>query len=355
MTDTTPDRTLWAPRLSTGDPGLIARLKRAAGAPGNFHTLSVAVVSGGTARFAALGTEHGDAREPATEHTAFEIGSATKVLTGMLLAGLAERGTVAPDTTVAELLPSRFTGRPAGRATLVELASHRSGLPRLHHRSLPVSLRDAYRVHRGRDPYRGIDRDSFLQRAAAVTGPAPAGGFDYSNLGMSLLGHALAAAAHPGHGYGELLERELLAPLGMDRTRVVATEEERLPDPRALPHDRDGRPVQPWISEGYAPSGSGVWSTAGDLARLLLAVIGTTAPGADAARPRFEADGPNRIGLGWLTLTRDGQEVTWHNGGTGGSRSFIGFDRRTGRGAVVLANTGHDVDGIGAHLVSAGE
>ncbi|MFI1865251.1 serine hydrolase domain-containing protein [Streptomyces jumonjinensis] len=136
----------------------------------------------------------------------------------------------------------------------------------------------------------------------------------------------------------------------MTRT-VVHTGPEPLPDDLALPHNRNGRPGEPWRSEGYAPSGVGVWSTAQDLARLLLAVIEERAPGVDAARPRFDAEGPNRIGLGWFTLTRDGREVTWHNGGTGGSCSFIGIDRENGRGAVVLSNTNHDVDSLGAHLI----
>jgi serine-type D-Ala-D-Ala carboxypeptidase/endopeptidase len=54
-------------------------------------------------------------------------------------------------------------------------------------------------------------------------------------------------------------------------------------------------------------------------------------------------------------LTRDGREIIWHNGGTGGFRSFIGFERKTGMGVVVLSNaeTPEGVDDIGQHLLNA--
>jgi CubicO group peptidase (beta-lactamase class C family) len=121
-------------------------------------------------------------------------------------------------------------------------------------------------------------------------------------------------------------------------------------DSFAGPHAGSGKATAPWISEGYAPAGVGVRSTARDLAVLLRATLEGTAPGADATRPRYDADG-NRIGFGWLTSVRDGRELTWHNGATGGSRSFVGFDREHGRGVVLLSNTDQGVDVVGAGLV----
>ena len=61
------------------------------------------------------------------------------------------------------------------------------------------------------------------------------------------------------------------------------------------------------------------------------------------------------MGYGWFTDRIDGQEITWHNGGTGGFRSFMGFDRTTGRGVVVLANTDREVDTLGRHLLTGAE
>ncbi|MFD9354729.1 serine hydrolase domain-containing protein [Streptomyces sp. NPDC060031] len=319
----------------------------AAGAPGNYHSLSVALVCEDTVSFAGIGTGHPGSPPPATEDIAFEIGSITKALTGMLLCSLAEQGTVSVDQPVAELLPDyAFASTTAQATTLEELASHRSGLPRLHRRSVLAALRDAYTLQTGGDPYRGMDREDFLRRATTAAPAGPRGEFLYSNLGMSLLGHALAA----GGNYPALLHRQLLAPLEMNHTRFC-TRLNELPKSRALPHRRSGKTAEPWLSEGYTPSGTGAWSTARDLARLLRAVLDERTPGMEATRPRFAADGPNRIGMGWMTLTRDGREVTWHNGGTAGSRSFLGIDRQGRRAVVVLSNTDHDVDTLGARLL----
>jgi hypothetical protein len=56
-----------------------------------------------------------------------------------------------------------------------------------------------------------------------------------------------------------------------------------------------------------------------------------------------------KIGLAWHINT-DG--VVWHNGGTGGYRSFMGFNKKSGRGVVVLANSaGGDTDGLGLSIL----
>jgi D-alanyl-D-alanine-carboxypeptidase/D-alanyl-D-alanine-endopeptidase len=60
------------------------------------------------------------------------------------------------------------------------------------------------------------------------------------------------------------------------------------------------------------------------------------------------------IALGWHILTKDGHEIVWHNGGTGGYRTFIGYDRASRMGVVVLSNasTTAGVDDIGIHLLN---
>ncbi|MFF0739736.1 serine hydrolase domain-containing protein [Streptomyces sp. NPDC004111] len=351
MNDAADEDARWTPELRSGDPELAELVERESGGPGGHHSLSVALVETDGVRFAGLGT--GRAGAAVSPDTAFEIGSATKVLTGMLLASLAAAGTVSPEQPVAELLAGRrFTNGTTGSVTPAELASHRSGLPRLLRGSPVANLRLSLDVARGRDPYRGMGREDFLRRALRAAPAGPRGEFAYSNMGMALLGHALAEAAAPtGNGeerYAVLLERELLEPLGMAATvvRRAGVDAEC-----AVPHRQDGRAVAPWVSPGYAPAGVGVLSTARDLARLLGAVLEGRAPGADAARPRFAAEGANRVGLGWLTLNRDGRQMTWHNGATGGSRSFVGFDRARGRAVAVLSNTDREVDTLGSRLV----
>ncbi|MTK01131.1 serine hydrolase [Micromonospora sp. CP22] len=336
------------PRLTaqvTGDADLAAATRDAVDDPGGYRGLAVALIDGGQIRTAGLGDR--DRRgNPVEPDTAFEVGSVPKVLTGMLLAQRVGTGAVRPDDTLGATWPT-VTGA-AREVTLAELASHRSGLPRVGLDSVTDWLRLFWANVAAGNPYAGQDVDRVR---AAADGHAPGDGrgeVNYSNLGMALLGQALAADA--GADYPELLDRELLTPLGMTST-VQATSADALPAERAEGAGASGRSPDAWIGAGYAPAGIGYWSTAADLARLVAATADGTAPGADARDPRFDDTERARIGYGWFTTRYGDREITWHNGATSGFHSYVGFDRATGRGVVVLGNTDRGVEPIGLRLL----
>jgi CubicO group peptidase (beta-lactamase class C family) len=60
-------------------------------------------------------------------------------------------------------------------------------------------------------------------------------------------------------------------------------------------------------------------------------------------------------GLGWVALPLPGRkvDVLWHNGGTGGFRSYVGFVRESGPAVVVLSNSARSVDAIGFRTLDA--
>jgi CubicO group peptidase (beta-lactamase class C family) len=183
---------------------------------------------------------------------------------------------------------------------------------------------------------------------AAEVSAGDKGEVSYSNLGVALLGLALADDA--ATSYPELLTERILNPLGMDNTAVASTDDE-LPANRAYGSRANGRAAEPWFEFGWGGAGGGVWSTSHDVAALLLGLMDRTAPGADATTPRFDAGTDEQIGYGWFTTERDGRSITWHNGGTGGISTWAGFDAEAGTGAVVLGNTDRDVDSIGRALL----
>jgi CubicO group peptidase (beta-lactamase class C family) len=326
---------------ATGDPAAVAALRAAAGSGRGHDTLAAVVVEGGRVRYAGLGAD---------ERTPFEIGSVTKALTGMLLADLVAAGTVRPDDTLAQTMPDvRFADPAVGRITLAQLAGHRSGLPRL-----PADLLwRGLGALGGQSPYAGVGPDRVRDWGARASAGTP-DRFAYSNLGTALLGQALAART--GIAYPDLLRQRILTRLGMADT-VVLADGAAPPPGAATGATASGRPMQPWTGPGFAPAGIGVWSTAGDLGRLLVALLAGTAPGAAAADPVADADADrdgvrSRIGYGWFTTaTRGGPVVTWHNGGTGGFRAYAGFDRAAGRAVAVLGNTDRPVDPIGLRLL----
>jgi serine-type D-Ala-D-Ala carboxypeptidase/endopeptidase len=70
-----------------------------------------------------------------------------------------------------------------------------------------------------------------------------------------------------------------------------------------------------------------------------------------AHTPRHDKAGDG-VGLGWFISKGSLGDVIAHNGGTGGYRTFAGFVKATGRGVVVLTNSGSsDADDIGMHLL----
>ncbi len=66
-----------------------------------------------------------------------------------------------------------------------------------------------------------------------------------------------------------------------------------------------------------------------------------------AQRPRRDIRNDVRIGLAWQTQSSAGGDVVWHNGGTGGYRSFLGFSADRRHGIVILANSANGVDELG--------
>lgn len=58
------------------------------------------------------------------------------------------------------------------------------------------------------------------------------------------------------------------------------------------------------------------------------------------------------IGMNWLIRSMNGREVVWHNGGTGGYRTWLGFDTKAGIAAIVLANSAIGNDDLGFELVA---
>jgi CubicO group peptidase (beta-lactamase class C family) len=267
----------------------------------------------------------------------YEIGSVSKGITGLLYTDAVERGEVSPGSTLGELLA--MPPGDAASVTLGSLATHTSGLPRLPVSAEPLKRTIALFRH-GANPY-GESVAELLEQARGVklSGSKPS----YSNFGFELLGHAVAAGA--GMTFAELVRSRLTAPLGMHSTYTPA-EPSELGQEALAGRSRTGRPRQPWTGEAIGPAG-GIRSTIGDLAIMVTALLDGSAPGLAALDPVRDFAPRTRIGAAWITIDLRGTAITWHNGGTGGFRSWVGLDRSAGAAVVVLSAASVPVDGLG--------
>jgi len=272
----------------------------------------------------------------------YEIGSVSKGITGLLYADACTRGELGPDTTLGDVLP--LGDCPAAGLTLAAVSRHTSGLPGLPRSARPWRRTAAFLLS-GTNPY-GETLEELLAQARTVQLSAPRP--RYSNFGFELLGHAVAAGA--GMSYRALVRERLAAPLGLTSIYMPATAEEL--GPRAIiGTSRSGRPRQPWTGEALAPAG-GIRSSIGDMARIVQALLDGTAPGQAALDPVANFAGPAaRIGAAWMTLRVKGRDITWHNGATGGFRTWAGLDREAGTGVVLLSATAVMVDRHGFRML----
>jgi len=278
-------------------------------------------------------------------NTVFEIGSITKVFTAALLADMVARGEVRLEDPVARYLPAfaRVPARKGRQITLVDLATQFSGLPRLPGNLSPKDPKNPYADYTVDQLY------SFLSGYELTRDIGEQ--FEYSNLGVGLLGHALALRA--GKSYEQLLRERILEPLDMKDTRIVLSRSMR--NRMAQGHDEAGAKTGTWELPTLAGAGA-LRSTAGDMLKFLAANLERPATPVTKALAmtrgaRRDIGGPTKIGLGWQILNPFGRTVVWHNGGTGGYRAFIGLDQESQRAAVVLSNQSVSADDIGLHIL----
>ena len=302
---------------------------------GVFVGMSIGVLERGQRQTFGYGRlSRDDSRVPDGD-TIYEFGSASKVLTGLLLADAVVQGRVRLDQRASELLPAgvKMPGHGERAITLKDLSTHMSGLPRLPDNLKLTNLSNPYANYTVDDLY------SFLNGYKLTRSPGEKS--EYSNLGQGLLGHLLALQA--GSTYEKLLSDRIATPLEMSSTRIKL--DERLRVKLAPGHTGDGQPAASWDLPVLAGAGA-IRSTVNDLLRFADANL---SPRKDKLGDAIELawkihqqplpTGESAMGLGWLVMP-DG--TRWHNGGTGGYHSMILINRETRTSVVLLTNSSAD-------------
>lgn len=223
---------------------------------------AAAAVQGGKVVLAAgWGQRDLDAKLPVTADTLFAIGSTTKAFTAATVGALVDDGLLDWERPLREYVPEILLHDAAvtDRLTIIDLLSHRSGLPR--HEMVWLGHPDRSRaeiIRRLR--YLPLSKD--LRQA-----------FQYCNLGYLMAGHAVATVC--GTTWEDFLRGRLLTALGMDRSNLSVDAMNADPDHATAYERRQGVvvPVPQRPVNALAPAGA-INSCAADLARWLLAQLG---------------------------------------------------------------------------------
>jgi len=301
----------------------------------------------GTTRIVSYG-DAGSYARPLGEKSVFEIGSITKVFTGILLADMAARGEVSLTDPVAKYLPEGVTmpSRGGREITLLDLSTHYSALPRLPDNFSPSDAANPYADYTVKQMYTFLSGYELTRDIGSE--------HEYSNLGVGLLGHVLARVS--GGSYESLVRERILKPLGMTRTGIVLDED--MQNWMANGHDQEGNVVALWDIPTFAGAGA-LRSDAGDMLVFLAANTGPAETQLersmrDSHEEQQRLNESRAIGLNWVVQYVEDEKILWHNGGTGGFRTFIGFDPAKSVAVIVLTNSGHGADDIGFHLINPG-
>jgi CubicO group peptidase (beta-lactamase class C family) len=323
-------------------------LKSGVLAPNTAAGVTIGVIRGGVQRVFAFGTAKPD--------SIYEIGSITKTFTGLVLAQMIAQGKVTLDEPVRELLPAGTAAKPTGaEISLLDLVTQHSGLPRMPDNFQPTDIKNPYADYHAADLYRFLAKYG-LQKPADAT-------FLYSNLGVGLLGQALANRA--GMSYPRLLEQQVIAPLGLHDTVVSLSpaQQSRFIQGYTATHS----PAHSWELDALAGAGA-IRSTAADMLIYLNAnlhpdQLPQTAAGKPAGRTlaaslaqshelRADSEAGMRIAFAWMFVPASA--TYWHNGGTGGYSSYAFFSPQHDYAAIVLMNNGPGagsfVDRLGQHI-----
>lgn len=247
--------------------------------------------------------------------TIYEIGSVSKVFTGILLADAQNRELVNLDDPVADVLVDElefpiFKDQPI---RFWHLSTHTSGLPRMPRNLKPKDSETPYEDYTMELLYEFLEGYR-LRRAPGKT-------FRYSNLGVGLLGNCLAMAQDLS--YEQLLAERIAGPLELKSTGIELSESMKA---RLAPgYDVDRQPKPNWDMPVFNGAG-GIRSDMTDMLRFARANLHPDETPIEEAlllaqEIKHKDERGTQICLGWLAAS--GGATRWHNGQTGGYHTYL--------------------------------
>lgn len=293
----------------------------------NNTQLALAIVKNGTINFIGIERLNDTLRTTENYNSAFEIGSITKVFTATLLSNFVNEQQLTLDDHIQDYLD--FKMKSEDKITFKQLANHTSGLPRL-----PSNL-NFFFVDRD-NPYKDYNREMLIDYLTnkVELNQEPGTTYEYSNLGAGVLGFVLATISDAS--FESLLQDNIFARYKMPNS---TTNKEQIQTKLVKGLNSSGAFTSNWDFDVLAGGGA-IFSTVEDLSKFALAQFD---PENNELRltqkPTFKVNDQMSIGLGWHIIKRkNGGELIWHNGGTGGYTSSMALDLERKNGVIILSN-----------------
>lgn len=277
-------------------------------------------------------------------HSLYEIGSISKTFTAVILTHAINQGKIKLNDDIRKYLSGdyqnlQFEGIPI---RVIDLCNHTSGLP-----GLPENF-DAHSDYKENNPYLNYSKEMINEYLSSfVLEELPGTRAEYSNLGFAILGMILENLY--GLPLKKLLQEVITVPLGMKNTtyEVPLTNHNLL----TVGYDHENGEEAGYWDLGAFKAAGGLKSDLEDMLVYLRANI--NAHSKDFSLPHHQTDiqpGYGR-GLAWVTQFFNDDTIIWHNGGTGGFRSYCALVKEKQTGLVVLSNSSKDVDDMAMEIL----
>lgn len=308
----------------------------------NNAQLSIAVIQNGKTNYYGI-TKINDTIKPAENQTKFfEIGSLTKLFTSTVLASLVEDNKLKLSDQINSYFPFAFKDNI--KLTFQSLANHTSGLPRL-----PENLDLSNDIN----PYQSYGKTEikeYLKNIVKLENE-PATIYSYSNVGAGLLGYTLGLSQKTS--FQNLLQKKVFDKYKMTNS---VTSSRNLGNRLVKGLNKKGEIVSNWDFDVLFAQG-GILSTTEDLAKFAIAQFNPENKELALTRKvTFTINGDTKIGLGWHKIESvNGEELFFHDGGTGGYSSSIVMKVKEKIAIIILSNVfdiNNKIDPISSDLIT---
>ncbi len=278
-----------------------------------------------------------------TKDTLFEIGSISKVFTGIMLAEKIVNGDLNLNDKIK--LYVNELDQSYEDITLGDLITHTSGIPRVSE-TLGFQINSFMKNFIGGNPYASIS-DEKLITLLNKDGLNQSGEWNYSNLGVATLGMCLTNQSK--QSYDEMLKYAITDRLGMKNTFVeYPIDYENTLAQGYRDYIRIGKvnyasKANPWEMEGGLAAMGGIRSSGQDMLKLLEAVVTDELSSIKLSKQEiFKKDDSMSMGMGWIISKNKIKDnnIIWHNGETGGFCSYLATVEDKSIGVVILINKG---------------
>lgn len=279
----------------------------------------------------------------------YEIGSITKTFTVSLLAKLVSEKKVSLEDSIQKYMMGLNQDRYY--PTLKRLATHTAG----YHPLLPNGKWFRFKLFKGLmsgkikegENHLQMDFNQMVQLIHENLLKDKDYPWQYANFGMALVGHAIGAAS--GSDYWTSMNHFLTEELNLKNTFTGTDPEKNLHGYSIVTNEDLGN--WDWGKNLMAPAGD-ISSTAEDLLEYARINLFEEKAYLSLCHQKYTNAKNYDMGLGWL-LQKNHPHLLWHNGGTGGFRSFLGIDKQRKCAVVVLANYVINTDRIGLGILES--